>query len=1282
VTGPGDPRGPLGSPLGEAPIQVQLLGAFRVAVGGEAVPEDAWHRRKARQLLKCLLSQPNRRLTKDEAVDLFWPDSDPAAAATNLRSTVHAIRRALEQAGAREADGAIGVERDSVFVRGPDTVAVDADLFERAATDALRAGDLAGLQAAARLYAGDYLPEDLYEDWAGHRREQLKRLWTDLEFGLARQYEQRNDLDSAVAELQRLVQADRCDERAAQELMRALLRLGRRSDALRVYRQLEQSLRDELGVEPSDATVELQRQAASGDAAAAAPPAPAFQCSYPFSEPGHFVGREAELARLQRVLERGRTGGQAVLLGAPAGTGKSALVGRVVRLAQEAGYLCLAGGCYEDRGALPLGPFHDALADYVLSIPPARVQAELGTVAVDLVAVVPELRYHLGLAEDPSDEQPDRMRLFGVVLSALRSLAQRSPVLLCLEDLHAADAATLNLLHFVVRQSRRLPLVVIGTFRTDETSERDAPANLLVALTRERLAEQLYLAPLDRDHTASLVSALVGGPASNELSDSLYETTEGNPLFVEQLMLALRDQGQLRNLAGMWQKAETWANGIPTIVREVIGQRLARLSSAALETLAMAAVLGHTFDYGVLLSALEPKDETEVLGDLDEALGAYILRETANNGYAFGHTLLREAMYWSLTAPRRTLLHARAARTLERLAGPRARDQAAELAYHFARAGRSVSTRERALRYSLEAGRQAAALSANREALNHFSLACQLIEDGDLPVGESDRLVALEGRGWAERELGIWSACVATFRQVLARTPDPLRRTHAHSVISYALNHTLDMAAAVAEADVGLAELETVPRSAEVEVARLELQYQKALPLFLQGHYDKLHAMGESMLASAQRLADPRCLLWAHNAIAWACMGRGQVDDALAQYQLALQAAERTGNKVLAAICHENLGIQCYLGRQIDVARSHLERATTLYRDAASDQRALNTLHNLARVWLAAGDPDRAQETVEFALAVAREAGSRWEADCHYVMGTVHLLRDDWERAEASLGQSIRIRKQVGYAEGIALSLAALGTSQQLRGDWQQAAATYKLALAQAEAMDVGPPLLVAHRQLGLLLLLRGDMPAAAQHIRAAEQLGAAMSRTLEYGPTLLVVARLKQEEGDWVAAADYAQRSVEASGSMDQMAEAQIAFVAPALVLGRRAEARKATMEALQLAKRMGSGRLVGLASFAQGLCERAEGRHDEALQWFESAAARVGAPYDRAEIMSEHAATLASQPEGTTRARTLLEEARSTFRTLGAAPAVARCERALSALAADGLGSQPVSFQDLDSR
>ena len=146
-------------------------------------------------------------------------------------------------------------------IRPDADVWVDADAFEQLLSEAAHADDPTELwEQADRLYAGEYLPVDLYVDWASQRREALLNRWTELQFNLSRSREQRGDVPGAVLALQRVLESDRCDERAARELMLLLARHGRRSEALRVYQRLVESLRDELEADPTDETAEIHRQ--------------------------------------------------------------------------------------------------------------------------------------------------------------------------------------------------------------------------------------------------------------------------------------------------------------------------------------------------------------------------------------------------------------------------------------------------------------------------------------------------------------------------------------------------------------------------------------------------------------------------------------------------------------------------------------------------------------------------------------------------------------------------------------------------------------------------------------------------------------------------------------------------------------------------------------------------------------------------------------------------------------------------------------------------------------
>jgi DNA-binding SARP family transcriptional activator len=240
-------------------VRVFVLGQFRVTVDGHVLTDKAWQRPQSRRLFKYLATRRFKRVQKESAMELFWPDSEPTAAATNLRSLVHGIRQALQELG---GEGLLISDRDSISLDASANIWVDADAFDDLVAKARMADDpLPLLETASELYKGDFLADDVFEDWASEQREALRLVWEDVQFQLAQRYEQRGEQESALARLLAVLLVDRCNERAGQEAMRLLIDLGRRAEALRVFNALQLALQDELGVPPSQRTLELQRLA-------------------------------------------------------------------------------------------------------------------------------------------------------------------------------------------------------------------------------------------------------------------------------------------------------------------------------------------------------------------------------------------------------------------------------------------------------------------------------------------------------------------------------------------------------------------------------------------------------------------------------------------------------------------------------------------------------------------------------------------------------------------------------------------------------------------------------------------------------------------------------------------------------------------------------------------------------------------------------------------------------------------------------------------------------------
>ena len=231
-------------------LQIWLLGGFRVELDGQRVADDAWRRNRARALVKLLALAPDHRLHREQLMDALWPDLDVEAEAANLRKAIHFARQAIGP--------------DHILVRGgvvaldARALTVDVDVFEALA----RSG---AATAALELYRGELLPEDRFEPWTENARERLRSTWHRLLIAAAEAAENGDDLETAASLLERLATSDPLNEDGAQALMRVQSLRGARHLALRRYRQIEESLRDELGVEPGEPIRRLYEAILAGE---------------------------------------------------------------------------------------------------------------------------------------------------------------------------------------------------------------------------------------------------------------------------------------------------------------------------------------------------------------------------------------------------------------------------------------------------------------------------------------------------------------------------------------------------------------------------------------------------------------------------------------------------------------------------------------------------------------------------------------------------------------------------------------------------------------------------------------------------------------------------------------------------------------------------------------------------------------------------------------------------------------------------------------------------------
>ena len=377
----------------------------------------------------------------------------------------------------------------------------------------------------------------------------------------------------------------------------------------------------------------------------------------------------------------------------------------------------------------------------------------MGGGAADIAEVVSDVKDRLPGLKPPSQmDSPDqaRFRLFDSITAFLKTASQKQPLVLVLDDLHWADQPSLLLLQFVARELPGGRLLLVGTYRDVELSRQHPLAEALGELTRERLFQRVVLRGLTQDDVGRFIEMTSGMSAPPGLIEAVHSQTEGNPLFVNEVVRLLVEEGVVGagfKPAPTGNGPDSWTIRIPEGVREVIGRRLNRLSQRCNETLTVASVIGREFRVDQLKPAMEEPSPAEdgaglgmtedrLLEVLEEALAARVIEELpqAVGRYQFTHALIQETLTAELSLTRRVRLHARVAVALEDLYGDDTEAHAAELAHHFAQA-QTVLGPEKLVHYSLMAGERAIGSYAWEEAQSHFERG---LTARGLPLGSSD----------------------------------------------------------------------------------------------------------------------------------------------------------------------------------------------------------------------------------------------------------------------------------------------------------------------------------------------------------------------------------------------------------------------------------------------------------------------------------------------------------------------------------------------------------------
>ena len=437
-----------------------------------------------------------------------------------------------------------------------------------------------------------------------------------------------------------------------------------------------------------------------------------------------FVGRGDELSRLRGFVEAVQDGDPAfVLIGGEAGVGKSRLVEALGSYASDQGMRVLRGHCLGlGQSGVPFAPIAEVLRTVVREVDPSRLPDLLGPSRRELGPLVPALdpggRSGPASTDDGSER---RARILQAMVETLERLSKGHGLLLVLEDLHWADQATLELVGYLTKNLVATPVLVVGTFRSDELHRRHPLLPALGELSRTSRVARIDLEPFDRDEVAEQLEGILGEPPDAELVRTVLARSDGNAFYVEELIAAGVDGS---------------ASQLPASLREVLLTRLEQLPE---ETRAVLSHLGVAGSRATdrLLATVAGLGEDELGAVLRPAIDRQVVVGVDDGRLVFRHALVQEVVVDELLPIERARHHRAVARALEadpELATGGDGDAAAELAYHWY----AAREYQRALTYSLEAAEGASAQGAPTDALGHYERALELWDEGrQQPEGRS-----------------------------------------------------------------------------------------------------------------------------------------------------------------------------------------------------------------------------------------------------------------------------------------------------------------------------------------------------------------------------------------------------------------------------------------------------------------------------------------------------------------------------------------------------------------
>ncbi|MFC5469316.1 AAA family ATPase [Cohnella suwonensis] len=685
-------------------IRIHLLGNFKLLY--EDKPITSITGGNVLLLLAYLLLNRNSPQSRKYVSFLFWPDSTEKQALTNLRNLYHQLRKCLPDADRYLVADALSLKwnPDSPYL-------LDMEDFERSA----EGSSLHDLKRAIELYAGPLLPGS-YDDWIESERERLQRLYQASLERLVSKLETNRLYLEAISYSERLISSDNLKE----EYYRILMRLHALNNDItglaKIYNDCTNTLKKELGIQPSDVTYKLYHSLMQEETD------PAF---HQMADAAPFVGRHREWESLLSVWRSPLANPSFVLLEGEPGIGKTRVAEEFKAWLVKQGISVGFAKCYSAAGGLAFAPITAWLksrSQRIQNLSPVWL-TEIARLMPELSVQHPELT-----APGPLTENWQKVKTFDAIEHSL--FDHDKPCVLFLDDIQWCDAESLEWLQYLFRQDGKSKIVLVATKRSGE--EKKELTALLASLHKANMLTNVRLHPLSNDESKQLASAISERKLYSRLSDKFFEDAGGNPLIVVETMRSL--QNTLHDTANLH-----WA----PVIHKIISTRILQLPEQAQNLLHLASVINRPFTLE-LLKQSSGSDPDTILHQSELLVKQHIFRELGDGWFEFSHDRLRETAYQTLSEVARHRYHEQVAVALESNHEGELDSVAGQIAHHLDSAG----MKRRAVPYYKQAAKVAEKVHALDKMSSYYGRLLEIVPETDKHpiVLELGRLREIAGR--------------------------------------------------------------------------------------------------------------------------------------------------------------------------------------------------------------------------------------------------------------------------------------------------------------------------------------------------------------------------------------------------------------------------------------------------------------------------------------------------------------------------------------------------------